>query len=247
MPYVMTSVELADRAKAIATKYKTIYILGCFGAPMLPKNVQRYTTNNAFNNGRANLIRNCTQDTFGFDCVGLIKGILWGWNGNKTLTYGGATYKANGVNDFGADRTIKECKNVSSDFGRIKVGEAVWMEGHIGVYIGDGLAVECTPKWANKVQITAVANIGRKSGYNSRTWVKHGELPWVDYGTTSSAVHDDGSSIINKQYIVKNGDTLWGIAKTHLGNGSRYTEIMRLNNLTTTTIRAGQTLKLPNR
>lgn len=50
---------------------------------------------------------------------------------------------------------ITVCKNVSTDFSRIEVGEAVWMEGHIGVYIGDGLAVECTPCWDNKVQITA--------------------------------------------------------------------------------------------
>ena len=34
-----------------------------------------------------------------------------------------------------------------------ELGEMVWMDGHVGIYIGDGLAVECTPSWANKVQI----------------------------------------------------------------------------------------------
>ena len=55
-------------------------------------------------------------------------------------------------------------------------GVAVWMEGHIGVYIGDGLAVECSPRWDNCVQITAVGNIGKKSGYNTRMWTKWGRF-----------------------------------------------------------------------
>lgn len=57
------------------------------------------------------------------------------------------------------------------------------MPGHWGLYIGDGLAVECTPIWGNGVQITAVLNIGSKSGYNVRRWTKHGKLPWVEYDT----------------------------------------------------------------
>lgn len=56
------------------------------------------------------------------------------------------------------------------------------MSGHIGVYIGNGLAVECTPRWSDGVQITAVHNIGKIAGYNGRTWTKHGKLPHVNYG-----------------------------------------------------------------
>ncbi len=57
------------------------------------------------------------------------------------------------------------------------------MSGHIGVYIGNGLAVECTPIWKDGVQITAVGNIGRKAGYNTRTWTNHGKLKFIDYGS----------------------------------------------------------------
>jgi hypothetical protein len=39
--------------------------------------------------------------------------------------------------------------------------------------------VECTPKWENKVQITACNCT--KAGYNRRDWVKHGKLPYVSY------------------------------------------------------------------
>ncbi len=47
------------------------------------------------------------------------------------------------------------------------------------------------------------------------------------------------------EYVVKEGDTLWKIARTELGNGSRYREIMELNGLTNDLIRPGQILRLP--
>ena len=48
-------------------------------------------------------------------------------------------------------------------------------------------------------------------------------------------------------YTVKTGDTLWGIARTYLGNGARYTEIMYANGLTSTMIYAGQKLQIPKK
>ena len=50
-----------------------------------------------------------------------------------------------------------------------------------------------------------------------------------------------------RTYTVVKGDTLWGIAKKQLGSGARYTEIVKLNGLKTTTIYSGQTLKLPEK
>ena len=183
MSYVMTAKQLADKATNIAKNYKTLYVMGCFGAPMTAANKERYINNYAYNrkSDRAAMIRAASADTFGFDCVCLIKGILWGWSGDVNAIYGGAKYTANGVPDYSANGMISVCSGVSRDFSYIEIGEAVWMDGHIGIYIGDGLAVECTPKWANKVQITAVGNIGPRTGYNTRTWTKHGKLPWVDY------------------------------------------------------------------
>lgn len=48
------------------------------------------------------------------------------------------------------------------------------------------------------------------------------------------------------EYTVKRGDSLWKIAKSKLGSGSRYPEIMELNNLENEVIYPGQILKLPN-
>lgn len=178
---VMTNKELAAKLRDVATNYKTLYVMGCFGAPMTEANKVRYCNNHSYNRkaARTAMIKAASADTFGFDCVCLIKGILWGWNGNKNAIYGGAKYASNGVPDIGADSMITKCSELSTNFNDIEVGEAVWMKGHIGVYIGDGLAVECTPSWANKVQITACNCT--KSGYKRRNWTKHGKLPYIEY------------------------------------------------------------------
>ena len=180
---IKTGKELAAKCKEVAENYKTLYVLGCIGAPLNASNKTRYCNNLSYNRQteRTVKIKAASADTFGMDCVCMIKTLLWGWAGDKSKTYGGAVYCSNNVPDINADQMIAVCKDVSTDFSNIQVGEVVWMSGHIGVYIGDGLAVECTPKWKDGVQITAVHNIGKKSGYNGRAWTKHGKLPYVTY------------------------------------------------------------------
>ena len=180
MSKVMTAEQFIAKAKEAANS-KTLYVMGCFGAPMNEKNKKRYSTNNEFNRTYASKILAADGGVFGFDCVCLVKGLLWGWRGDRNAQYGGAVYASNGVPDIGEDAMIKKCSDVSTDFSKIVPGAFLWMKGHCGIYIGNGLAVEATPKWKWKVQITAVANIGPKAGYNSRTWTKWGKLPWIDY------------------------------------------------------------------
>ena len=193
MATVMKASEFINKLKDVANNYKTLYVMGCFGAPMTTANKKRWIEKEHYdyNNkeARVKMINAASADTFGFDCVNLIKSILWGWSGDTKKTYGGAKYKANSVPDVNADGMIKLCSNVTTDFSDIQPGEAVWCKGHIGVYIGDGLAVECTPAWKNKVQITAVKNIGTKSGYNARQWTKHGKLPYIEYDAKEKAVN----------------------------------------------------------
>ena len=54
--------------------------------------------------------------SWNFDCVILIKALLWGWCENKNKAHGGAVYLSNGVPDVNADGLINECYHVSSDF-----------------------------------------------------------------------------------------------------------------------------------
>lgn len=196
----MKASELVKKLENVAKNYKTLYVMGCFGSPMTDANKERYTRNHEYNRQttRTVMIKSATPDTFGFDCVNLIKAVLWGWNGDKNKTYGGAKYKANEVPDVSANGMIKLCTDISTDFSEIEVGEAVWVEGHIGVYIGNGLAIESTPAWKNRVQITA-CNCS-KSGYNRRNWTKHGKMPWIEYDVKTKPA---SSNTTKDQYSLK--------------------------------------------
>ena len=121
---MMKSKDFVSKAIDIAKNYKTLYVMGCFGAPMTDKNKTRYCKNHRYNRQteRTVMIKSATPDTFGFDCVCLIKGILWGWNGNTAHTYGGATYASNGVPDIDADSMIRKCKGVLEKYFVHRIG-----------------------------------------------------------------------------------------------------------------------------
>ena len=188
---VMPASDLAAMCINIADNYKTLYIMGCFGANMNASNKSRYTTNHSYNKqaSRTAMINAASNDTFGFDCVCLIKGILWGWSGKiySSGGYGGASYAANGVPDIGTEGIIGKCSGVSTTFNysTMQVGELLWMNGHVGVYVGNKLGIECSPKWKNKVQWSSTNTA--VSGYNQRNWTKHGLMPYVDYYADSNA------------------------------------------------------------
>lgn len=252
---ITTGAQLAAKAVRVAKEYKTLYVMGCFGAPMTAANKKRYTQNHSYNKqaARTAMINAASADTFGFDCVNLIKGLLWGWCGDKSKTYGGAGYNVNGVPDISADQMIQKCVGVTTDFSKIEVGEAVWTNGHIGIYIGDGLAVECTPSWENKVQITA-CNCS-KTGYNRRNWKKHGKLPYVSY--TGAAVQNKPAAAApapapspapgNTEvvYTVKANDTLSAIARKY---GTTYQALAAYNGIANpNVISIGQKIRIPSK
>lgn len=220
---IKTGKDLAAACVDVARNHKTLYVMGCFGAPMTAGNKARYTQNHSYNkkSARTKLIHASSADTFGFDCVNLIKGLLWGWNGDAGETYGGAKYASNGVPDTNADGMIQLCKEVSTDFSRIEVGEAVWLKGHIGVYIGDGLAVESTPAWKNCVQVTAVHNIGKKTGYKGRKWKKHGKLPFVSYDASGMPAASEIAEVSGLPLLEKGseGDSVKALQILLIGYG----------------------------
>jgi hypothetical protein len=162
--------------KKIASEQKTVYAWGMFGSIVTRSRIEAkakqypyWYTANKISTIFAPLYQ---KSVWGFDCIGLIKGVLWGWNGDSSKVYGGAVYASNGVPDISADAMIDRCTSVSSSMTNISVGEYLWMKGHCGIYIGNGKVVESTPKWNNGVQVSSLS---------ARNWLKHGFLPFIEY------------------------------------------------------------------
>ena len=168
MEILYNTKEYIDKLWDIYSNYKTYYAWGAFGAPANKKNRERYDVPDSV-----------SPSTFLFDCSGFAyKAIPWGWCGDKTKTYGGATY-----NKIPTDTNFKKlCYDQTDDFSNIIPGECLYMEGHVGIYIGDGMVLECTSAWDNCVMLTECKNVGIKTSCkHSRTWLMHGKLPFISY------------------------------------------------------------------
>lgn len=101
------------------------------------------------------------------DCVGLIKG--YGWYNTETAQ---TQIGANGMPDIGADTMYENAaeKGTIDTIPEIP-GLAVWHEGHIGIYIGNGEVIEAmgTQYGVVKTQLT-----------NSR-WTHWLKIPYITY------------------------------------------------------------------
>ena len=106
------------------------------------------------------------------DCIGLVKS--YGWFNAET---GGIDYGSNGVPDYSANEMYRNAVSKGSAHGEIAdmpeiPGLVLWKEGHTGVYIGGGYAIEAmsTSKGVCKTEVAG------------RSWQAWYELPYIDYG-----------------------------------------------------------------
>lgn len=227
--------ELINKVKNVADNYNTVYGKGGFGHPCTLSAIENFKVAypDWYTSAREKELKELIgKQYFIFDCVCFIKAILfWGWTGNIMATYGGATYDKN--TDYTEKGLLNACSSVSNDFNSIVPGELVYTTGHVGVYVGNGQVVECSPKWENGVQYSNLGNIAEYKNGNYRVWDYHGKLPGVDYSET----------IELNLTTVRTGEGYWQIAVRCLGNGSRYTEIQKLNE--NKELFAGDTVLLP--
>ena len=101
------------------------------------------------------------------DCVGLIKG--YGWLDPETLTIG---YGTNGMPDIGANQMYHSA-SVSGTIDTIPdmPGLAVWFNGHIGIYVGNGYVIEASGTKKGVV----------KTELDGRGWTHWLEIEYINY------------------------------------------------------------------
>lgn len=108
------------------------------------------------------------------DCIGLLKG--YAWLDTSDMTIG---YAENGAPDYGADQMyqyVKESGEAGKDYGGMATmpeipGLMLWKDGHAGVYIGGGYAIEAM---STKYGVV-------KTEVDGRGWKGWGKLPFLDY------------------------------------------------------------------
>lgn len=101
------------------------------------------------------------------DCVGLVKGYCWFDPEAQSIGYA-----VNGMPDIATEQMIEWCDEKGSIDTMPEIpGLLLWMDGHVGIYIGDGYAIEAMGTRYGVVK-TQVAGRG---------WVKWGKIPCIEY------------------------------------------------------------------
>lgn len=180
--------QFIARLEEIAKNYQTVYMWGSFGSLLtegfIKQKAAQYPTWYTAAK-QADLRRAIDGQTWAFDCVGLVKAVLWGWQGDKQRSYGGAVYAAHNVPDIDANAMLNACFGKSANFAQLKSGALLWVPGHVGIYLGNGRVVEATTAWSGGVQISNCENLRHIEGMKNRKWQKYGFLPYLDYEDNS--------------------------------------------------------------
>ena len=101
------------------------------------------------------------------DCVGLIKGYGWYNEESGTIKFG-----TNGMKDVTADGMY----SAAVEKGPINTmpdipGLAVWHEGHIGIYVGDGYVIHAANTYDGVI----------KTRITSSGWTHWLKVPYINY------------------------------------------------------------------
>lgn len=166
-PSVKNNIDLAKWAQ-MACDNGWGYVYGTFGyvlsEQMLDDKLAQYP---AMVGENESFIRQNWLGRRTADCMGLIKSYMWYSPDSNSIIYNGGS-----MPDIGCDRLFEQA-SVKGTIDTIPetVGLAVWAEGHIGIYIGDGYAIEAQ----------STRDGVKKTKLRRRNWTHWFEIPYIQY------------------------------------------------------------------
>ena len=206
-----------------ALKMTTYYMYGAIMRPLttayIDGRAKAYPSH--YSASRVKFLKSKVGSGYGCDCVGLIKSYYWGGLGSPKYRQN-TDVSANGM--YQAAKTKGNINTLPE-----RPGVCVHMDGHIGVYTGDGKVIECTSN-------TRFGDGVCETKLKDRKWEHWLYCPYIGY---------DLITAVQGEYTVQPGDSLWAIAEHCLGSGARWEEIKTLNGLKNSLIVPGQVLRIP--
>ena len=148
-----------------ALNEKWWYVWGTFGnkltESLLESKAKQYPT---YNGGANKAIHRKHLGQTACDCVGLIKGYcMWNDKTNKPVYRSDLDYNTG---------MMYNAAKVKGPIGTIpdRAGICVYMQGHVGVYIGDGWVIECAGgRGASELLFPEAVLLGGQHGLNVRS------------------------------------------------------------------------------
>ena len=185
-----------------ALNEKWWYVWGTFGnvltESLLESKAKQYPT---YNGGANKAIHRKHLGQTACDCVGLIKGYcMWNDAIDKPVYRSDLDYNTG---------MMYNAAKVKGPIGTIpdRAGICVYMQGHVGVYIGDGWVIECAGgRGAIRTPL---------SGSGSTRWTAWFECPFINYGSSTTEKPSSGSSALKAgdRVKVKQGAAPWNGGK----------------------------------
>lgn len=123
----------------------------------------------------------------------------------------------------GGERTTEGMLNASPESGYVSdgvpdiAGLGLWQPGHVGVYVGDGMAVDARDEISN-VCYQSVA---------TKSWVMWFKVDGVSYGTDSSVTNDNQSDDEENELLTDTFDNN-SLSREYLSQGSSGYEVAQL-------------------
>ncbi len=177
-----TNLGLVEFCKRIVNEGNWVYLMGTIGQNLsqsLLDSLKKRNPHNWYTASKISVIQKAISSGNRYkcvDCVGMIKCYYWGEYG----TGNASGYKAE--QDLSADTMWSRAKEKGYIVAGIPEipGIAVWMSGHIGVYIGNNMVVESTP---NTRFSTGRYQLGGPciTKLNDRKWTGWLKIPYIEY------------------------------------------------------------------
>lgn len=178
-------------------KKNTVYMWGEYGRLVTSSTIssKRYQYPSHYDSSKVSLLRSLVnKGYYAYDCAGLIKSYWMSNYGNSEVKY----IKKYDKDAYGI--TIGNASEIGDVAGIPEIpGLLLYMKGHCGIYIGNGLVIECT---SNEKYVKRSGGGVGITNISDRKWEKWVKSKWISY--------DD-----NVYYIVKKGDNLSKIGRLY--------------------------------